>query len=69
MLTPAEAYRQLVVLHQSVQNDRVGVETLAKLKGLIAGSRQQGFGKERRQQLFKLMREMQHRRKLCSLVS
>ena len=46
------------------QRDRTGMETLSKLKGVITSGETSGDLRTRRNELYRLMRELQERKKL-----
>ena len=65
----ATAYTLLVGVYEKAQRDRTGMETLSKLKGVNASGETSGDLRTRRNQLYRLMRELQERKKLHQLVS
>ena len=65
----ATAYTLLVGVYEKAQRDRTGLETLSKLKGVIASRETSGDPRTRRNELHRLMRELQERKKLQQLVS
>ena len=65
----ATAYTLLVGVYEKAQRDRMGMETLSKLKGVITLGETSGDLRTRRNQLYRLMRELQERKKLQQLVS
>ena len=56
-------------VYEKAQRDRTGMETLSKLKGVIATGETSGDLRTRRNELYRLMRELQERKKLQQLVS
>ena len=64
-----KAYTLLVGVYEKAQRDRTGMETLSKLKGVIASGETSGDLRMRRNELYRLMRELQERKKLQQLVS
>ena len=63
--THAQAYSQLVALHERDETDKVGNLLLSKLKGLLYGDTiTDVFQKERTKQIHKLMDELQSRKRL-----
>ena len=63
--THAQAYSQLVTLHERDQADKVGNLLLSKLKGLLAGDTFSDVSlKERTKQIHKSMDELQSRKRL-----
>ena len=65
----ATAYTLLVGVYEKAQRDRTGMETLSKLKGVITSGETWGDLRTRRNELYRLMRELQERKKLQQLVS
>ena len=65
----ATAYTLLVGLYEKAQRDRTGMETLSKLKGVITSGETSGDLRTQRNELYRLMRELQERKKLQQLVS
>ena len=65
----ATAYTLLVGVYEKAQRDRTGMETLSKLKGVITTGETSGDLRTRRNELYRLMRELQERKKLQQLVS
>ena len=65
----ATAYTLLVGVYEKAQRDRTGMETLSKLKGVITSGETSGDLRTRRNELYRLMRELQERKKLQQLVS
>ena len=65
----ATAYTLLVGVYDKAQRDRTGMETLSKLKGVITSGETSGDLRTRRNELYRLMREPQERKKLQQLVS
>ena len=65
----ATAYTLLVGVYEKAQCDRRRMETLSKLKGVIASGETSGDLRRRRNELYRLMRELQERKKLQQLVS
>ena len=65
----ATAYTLLVGVYEKAQSDRTGMETLSKLKGVITSGETSGDLRTRRNELYRLMRELQERKKLQQLVS
>ena len=65
----ATTYTLLVGLYEKAQRDRTGMETLSKLKGVIMSRETSGDLRMRRNELYRLMRELQERKKLQQLVS
>ena len=65
----ATAYTLLVGVYEKAQRHRVGMETLSKLKEVIASGETSGDLRTRRNELYRLMRELQERKKLQQLVS
>ena len=63
------AYTLLVGVYEKAQRDRTSMETLSKLKGVITSGETLGDLRTRRNELYRLMRELQERRKLQQLVS
>ena len=64
-----KAYTLLVGVYEKAQRDRTGMETLSKLKALIASGETSGDLRMRRNELYRLTREVQERKKLQQLVS
>ena len=64
-----KAYTLLVGVYEKAQLDRTGMEALSKLKGVIASGETSGDLRMRRNELYRLMRELQERKKLQQLVS
>ena len=56
-------------VYEKAQRDRTGMETLSKLKGVIASGETSGDLRTRRNELYRLMRELQEKKKLQQLVS
>ena len=65
----ANAYSLLVGVYENAQRDRTGMETLSKLKGVITTGETSGDLRTQRNELYRLMRELQERKKLQQLVS
>ena len=65
----ATAYTLLVGVYEKAQRDRTGMETLSKLKGVITTGETSGDPRTQRNELYRLMRELQERKKLQRLVS
>ena len=65
----ATAYTLLVGVYEKAERDRTGMETLSKLKGVIRSGETSGDLRTRRNELYRLMRELQERKKLQQLVS
>ena len=65
----ATAYTLVVGVIEKAQRDRPGMETLSKLKGVIAPGETSGDLRRRRTEPYRLMRELQERKKLQQLVS
>ena len=65
----ATAYTLLVGVYEKAHRDRTGMETLSKLKGVITSGETSGDLRTRRNELYRLMRELQERMKLQQLVS
>ena len=65
----ATAYTLVVGVYEKAQRDRTGMETLSKLKGVITSGETSGDLRTRINKLYRLMRELQERRKLQQLVS
>ena len=65
----ATAYTLLVGVYEKAQRDRTGMEKLSKLKGVIASVETSGDLRTRRNEFYRLMRELQERTKLQQLVS
>ena len=65
----ATAYTLLVGVYEKAQRDRTGMETLSKLKGVISTGETSGDPRMQRNELYRLMRELQERKKLQQLVS
>ena len=65
----ATADTLLVGVYEKAQRDRTGMETLSKLKGVIASGETSGDLRTRRNEFYRLMRELQERKKLQQLVS
>ena len=65
----ATAYTLLVGVYKKAQRDRPGMETLSKLKGVITTGETSGDPRTQRNELYRLMRELQERKKLQQLVS
>ena len=65
----ATAYTLLVGVYEKAQRDRTGMETLSKLKGVITTGETSGDPRTQRNELYRLMRELQERKKLQQLVS
>ena len=63
------AYTLLVGVYEKAQRDRTSMETLSKLKGVIASDATSGDLRTRRNELYRLMLEVQERKKLQQLVS
>ena len=63
-----KAYTPLVGVYEKAQRDRTGMETLSKIKGVIASGETSGDLRMRRNELYRLMRELQERKKLHQLV-
>ena len=60
----ATAYTLLVGVYEKAQRGRTGMETLSKLKGVITSGEISGDLRARRNELYRLMRELQERKKL-----
>ena len=60
----ATAYTLLVGVYEKAQRDRTGMETLSKLKGVITTGETSGDLRTQRNELYRLMRELQERKKL-----
>ena len=58
----ATAYTLLVGVYEKAQRDRTGMETLSKLKGVITSGETSGDLRTRRNELYRLMRELQERK-------
>ena len=56
-------------VYEKAQRDRTGMETLSKLKGVITTGETSGDPRTQRNELYRLMRELQERKKLQQLVS
>ena len=56
-------------VYEKAQRDRTGMETLSKLKGVIMTGETSGDLRTRRNELYRLMRELQERKKLQQLLS
>ena len=54
----AKAYTLLVGVYEKAQRDRTGMETLSKLKGVIASGETSGDLRMPRNELYRLMREL-----------
>ena len=65
----ATAYTLLVGVYEKAQRDRTGMETLSKLKGVITTGETSGDLRTQRNELYRLMRELQERKKLQQMVS
>ena len=65
----APAYTLLVGVYEKAQRDRTGMEMLSKLKGVIVSGETPGDLRTRRNELYRLMRELQERKKLQQVVS
>ena len=65
----ATTYTLLIGVYEKAQRDRTGMETLSKLKGVNASGGTSGDLRTRRNELYRLMRELQERKKLQQLVS
>ena len=65
----AIAYTLLVGVYEKAQRDRTRMETLSKLKGVIASAETSVDLRTRRNEFYRLMRELQERKKLQQLVS
>ena len=65
----ATAYTLLVGVYEKAQRDKTGMETLSKLKGVITSGETSGDLRTRRNELYRLMRELHERKKLQQLVS
>ena len=65
----ATAYTLLVGVYEKAQRDRTCMETLSKLKGVITTGETSGDPRTQRNELYRLMRELQERKKLQQLVS
>ena len=65
----ATAYTLLVGVYEKAQRDRTGMETLSRLKGVISTGETSGDPRMQRNELYRLMREPQERKKLQQLVS
>ena len=65
----ATAYTLLVGVYEKAQRDRTGMETLSKHKGVIASGETSGDLRTRRNEFYRLMRELQERKKPQQLVS
>ena len=65
----ATTYTLLVGVYEKAQRDRTGMETLSKLKGVITTGETSGDPRTQRNELYRLMRELQERKKLQQLVS
>ena len=66
---PASTYTLLVGVYEKSQKDKIGMETLSKPRGVIASGETSGDSRSRRNELYRLMRELQERRKLQQLMS
>ena len=65
----ATAYTLLVGVYVKAQRDRTGMETLSKLKGVSTSGETSGDLRTRRNELYRLMRELQERKKLQQVLS
>ena len=63
------AYTLLVGVYEKAQRGRTGMETLSKLKGVITTGETSGDLRTQRNELYRLMRELQERKKVQQLVS
>ena len=71
-IAPSEAattYTLRFGVYEEAQRERTGMETLSKLKGVIASGETSRVLRTRRNALYRLMRELQEREKLQQLVS
>ena len=59
----------MVGVYEKAQRDRTGMETFSKLKGVIMTGETSGDLRTQRNELYRLMRELQERKKLQQLVS
>ena len=65
----ATAYTLLVGVYEKAQRDRMGMETLSKLKAVIASGETSGDLRARRNELYRLMKELHERKKLQQLMT
>ena len=65
----ATAYTLLVGVYEKAQRDSTGMETLSKHKGVITTGETSADLRTQRNELYRLMRELQERKKLQELVS
>ena len=64
----ATAYTLPLGVYEKAQRDRTGMETLSKLKGVITTGETSGDLRQQRNEWYRLMRELQERKKLQQLV-
>ena len=64
----ATAYTLWVGVYEKAQGDRMGMETLSKLKGVIASGETSGDLRARRNKLYRLVRKLHERKNLQQLV-
>ena len=65
----ATSYTLLVGVYEKAKRDRTGMETLSKVMGVIASGDPSRDLRPRRNELYRLMRELQERKKLQQPVS
>ena len=65
----ATTYTLLVGGYKKAQRDRTGMETLSRLKGVIASGETLGDLRTRRNEVYRLMSELQDRKKFQQLLS
>ena len=65
----AKAYTFLVGVYEKAERDRTGMETLSKLNGVTSSGETSGDLRTRRNELYRLMWELQEQKKLQQLVS